>query len=108
MMENSPIKTDFRFFNCLLQLFYFGTYLPHRGSPASRHSARSNDWPYWLSLISCFHFGACHEEHQAFPNLAWWELPRAKARGLAQEAQAQPQLRLGRVKVAATERAIEQ
>lgn len=69
-----------------MQLFYFGTYLPHRDSPESAHSARSNDWPYWLSLLSCFHFGACHEEHHAFPQLAWWELPQAKARGLARNA----------------------
>ena len=39
------------------QLFFFGTYLPHRNNPKSVHSARSNDWPYLISLLSCFHFG---------------------------------------------------
>jgi len=62
-----------------LQLFYFGTYLPHKDNPESEHSARSNDWPYLLSLLSCFHFGACHEEHHAYPMLAWWELPEVRA-----------------------------
>jgi beta-carotene ketolase (CrtW type) len=65
-----------------IQLFYFGTYLPHKGiypqSESSEFRARSNNWPDWLSLLSCFHFGACHFEHHAFPCLAWWELPAAR------------------------------
>jgi len=62
------------------QLFYFGTYLPHKDHPDSEHSSRSNDWPWVLSLLSCFHFGACHEEHHAFPTVAWWELPAVRAK----------------------------
>jgi len=66
-----------------MQLFYFGTYLPHKDNPESPHHARSNKWPYALSLLSCFHFGACHEEHHAFPLVPWWELPSIRAQSLA-------------------------
>jgi len=63
-----------------IQLFFFGTYLPHKdiSQDDSSFHARSNNWPDWLSFLSCFHFGACHEEHHAFPCLAWWELPKAR------------------------------
>ena len=61
-----------------LQLFYFGTYLPHRHIEgaifADEHNARSNDYPRWLSLLSCFHFGY-HHEHHLFPHEPWWRLP---------------------------------
>ncbi|RYF34903.1 MAG: hypothetical protein EOO38_29220 [Cytophagaceae bacterium] len=64
-----------------LQLFYFGTYLPHRtkNSPAhtNEHRARSNSMPSWLSLITCYHFGY-HLEHHEHPNAPWWILPRVK------------------------------
>ncbi|MEB3324907.1 MAG: fatty acid desaturase [Cyanobacteriota bacterium] len=64
------------------QLFLVGTFLPHRtpvgGAPSSpagaRHQPRSLDWPVWLSLLSCYHFGY-HWEHHAYPHLAWHELP---------------------------------
>ena len=66
-----------------VQLFYFGTYLPHR---PDRHfegegvlKARSNDFPAWLSLLTCYHFGY-HYEHHAAPWVPWWRLH--KARGL--------------------------
>jgi len=64
-----------------VQLFAFGTYLPHRpdGSPfADAHHARSNDYPHWLSLLTCFHFGY-HHEHHVSPELPWWRLPEARA-----------------------------
>jgi beta-carotene ketolase (CrtW type) len=59
------------------QLFYFGTWLPHRhhGSAFSdHHNARSNAWPAWVSLLTCFHFGYHHEHHLA-PYVPWWRLP---------------------------------
>ncbi|MBN1153599.1 fatty acid desaturase [candidate division KSB1 bacterium] len=69
-------------FASTFQLFYFGTYLPHRETSQGfkdKHRARSNEYPVWLSLLTCFHFGY-HWEHHAFPNLAWWQLPaRRKA-----------------------------
>jgi beta-carotene ketolase (CrtW type) len=67
-----------------LQLFWFGTYLPHRHAAdgfADRHNARSNAWPEWVSLLTCFHFGYHHEHHLA-PGVPWWRLPawrRARA-----------------------------
>jgi len=60
-----------------LQLFTFGTYLPHRG-PAwdpEDHHAINIDLPEWLSLLACFHFGYHLEHHQA-PELAWHQLPK--------------------------------
>ena len=60
-----------------LQLFYFGTLLPHRETSESykdKHRARSVRLPVWLSFLTCFHFGGFHWEHHAYPNPAWWEL----------------------------------
>lgn len=59
-----------------LQLFVFGTYLPHRRQrlPHRRPQADSLDLPAWLSLLACFHFGY-HREHHDSPQLAWFELP---------------------------------
>ena len=62
-----------------LQLFYFGTYLPHRatdGTGHDKHRSRSNNYSAWLSLLTCFHFGY-HYEHHWYPYLAWWQLPGA-------------------------------
>jgi beta-carotene ketolase (CrtW type) len=66
-----------------LQLFYFGTYLPHRpdgGAFADRHRARTNAFGWWLSLLTCFHFGY-HHEHHLRPDVPWWRLPRVRAAG---------------------------
>lgn len=65
-----------------LQLFAFGTYLPHRHDGedfGDRHRARSNDFSLPVSLLTCFHFGYHHEHHRA-PHLPWWKLP-AERRG---------------------------
>lgn len=63
-----------------LQLFYFGTYKPHRNFPKEGESkelkARSNNYPVWLSFLTCYHFGY-HKEHHKYPYLAWWRLPQA-------------------------------
>ena len=63
------------------QLIYFGTYLPHRrlaGRPFSdRHNARDNEYPAWLSFITCYHFGY-HLIHHRKPHLRWFELPTEK------------------------------
>ncbi|TFI56668.1 beta-carotene ketolase [Sphingomonas parva] len=68
-----------------LQLFLFGTYLPHRpgaGRFPDRHRARSNGYGTLASLLSCFHFGYHHEHHLA-PQLPWWRLPAERARRLS-------------------------
>lgn len=61
-----------------VQLFYFGTYLPHRPTSSpflDRHRTHSNDFSWWVSLLTCFHFGY-HHAHHAFPGTPWWRLPR--------------------------------
>ncbi len=65
-----------------LQLFYFGTYLPHRAEEAGfddEHRARSNDFCWTLSLLTCFHFGYHHEHHDD-PSVPWWRLPATRNR----------------------------
>jgi beta-carotene ketolase (CrtW type) len=60
-----------------IQLFYFGTYRPHRIDDegfADDHRARSNDFSPIMSLLTCFHFGYHHEHHDA-PWVPWWKLP---------------------------------
>jgi beta-carotene ketolase (CrtW type) len=74
-----------------LQLFVFGTYLPHRSQRAPGAAAGtpiSLDWPAWLSLLACYHFGY-HREHHDRPDLAWFALPglRHQRRALARTEQ---------------------
>lgn len=59
-----------------LQLFVFGTYLPHRRQQgqAGWQGPETIAFPEWLSLLACFHFGY-HCEHHERPHLAWFELP---------------------------------
>lgn len=68
------------------QLFYFGTYLPHRTEKTNPHNnthrARSNSMPMLLSLMTCYHFGY-HLEHHEHPRSPWWTLPRIKAHKLS-------------------------
>ena len=63
----------------LVQLFLFGTYLPHRHQDtpfADAHNARGNALPPLVSLMTCFHFGTYHHEHHLSPQTPWWRLPR--------------------------------
>ena len=65
-----------------LQLFTFGTYLPHRHEEdefADHHRARSNDFGWLASLLTCFHFGY-HREHHMSPGTPWWALPAERQR----------------------------
>jgi beta-carotene/zeaxanthin 4-ketolase len=65
-----------------LQLFTFGTWLPHRpGRPGfvDQHCARSSGYGYLRSLLICFHFGY-HQEHHAHPSVPWWRLPQQHQR----------------------------
>jgi beta-carotene ketolase (CrtW type) len=63
-----------------LQLFYFGTYLPHRepaGGYTNAHRARSNDFSALWSFLTCYHFGY-HWEHHEHPYVPWWKLPAVR------------------------------
>jgi beta-carotene ketolase (CrtW type) len=71
-----------------LQLFVFGTWLPHRhGMDAfrDRHNARTLDYPWVLSLLTCYHFGY-HLEHHRSPGTPWWGLPGVRAARRLQDA----------------------
>ncbi|WP_294646525.1 fatty acid desaturase [uncultured Aureimonas sp.] len=60
-----------------IQLFYFGTFRPHRHEESGfvdDHNARSNEFGFLASLLSCFHFGYHHEHHDQ-PWVPWWALP---------------------------------
>lgn len=65
-----------------IQLFYFGTYLPHKepnpDAPdrgyTNRHRSRTNSFGTLLSFLTCYHFGY-HYEHHEFPSAPWWRLP---------------------------------
>lgn len=60
-----------------LQLFYFGTYLPHRPAAIADASIRSSSLhPIW-SLLTCYHFGY-HWEHHEHPQTPWYRLPSLK------------------------------
>jgi beta-carotene/zeaxanthin 4-ketolase len=63
-----------------LQLFYFGTYRPHKEPEHgydNRHRSASNDFPVWLSFLTCYHFGY-HWEHHEYPSVPWWRLPAVR------------------------------
>jgi beta-carotene ketolase (CrtW type) len=63
-----------------VQLFFFGTYLPHRETEADyedEHRARSNDYSALWSFLSCYHFGY-HWEHHEFPHIPWRKLPAVR------------------------------
>ncbi|WP_266367255.1 fatty acid desaturase [Tellurirhabdus rosea] len=60
------------------QLFYFGTYLPHRGEHHNPpHNARSQRPNHLWAFLSCYFFGY-HYEHHAYPYLPWWKLAEAR------------------------------
>lgn len=65
-----------------LQLFVFGTWLPHRHDArapafADHHNARTLPMPWLGSLLTCFHFGL-HHEHHLSPATPWWRLPQLR------------------------------
>lgn len=63
------------------QLFFFGTFLPHRISVEEaypdHHRARSCSLPPWLSFLTCYHFGY-HLEHHRYPHVPWYQLPQQR------------------------------
>jgi len=63
-----------------LQLFYFGTYLPHQQietNPNFLPRLHRDRYSLIWSLISCYNFGHYHWEHHQYPNIPWYQLPNA-------------------------------
>ncbi|WP_296702086.1 fatty acid desaturase [Algoriphagus sp.] len=60
-----------------LQLFYFGTYLPHRGESENVHHSKTQSKNHLWAFISCYFFGY-HYEHHDSPGTPWWRLWREK------------------------------
>ncbi|MEM8901896.1 MAG: fatty acid desaturase [Bacteroidota bacterium] len=56
-----------------IQLFYFGTYLPHKGEHDNSHHSRSQKKNHLWAFISCYFFGY-HLEHHDSPATPWWLL----------------------------------
>ena len=65
-----------------LQLFYFGTYLPHRGESDNAHHSRSQAKNHVWAFLSCYFFGY-HFEHHDSPGTPWWRLWREKEKQTA-------------------------
>ncbi len=58
------------------QLFYFGTYLPHRTPHTEAmgvHRARTLSKNHFIAFVSCYFFGY-HAEHHKLPHVPWWLL----------------------------------
>lgn len=59
------------------QLFYFGTYLPHKGEIANQHHSKTQTKNHLWAFLSCYFFGY-HYEHHDSPGTPWWRLWRVK------------------------------
>ncbi len=60
-----------------IQLFYFGTWLPHHGSHDNPHHSRTQRKNHIFAFFSCYFFGY-HYEHHESPGLPWWRLWKMK------------------------------
>lgn len=62
------------------QLFYFGTFVPHRKphtEKMGKHRARTLRRNHLWAMLSCYFFGY-HYEHHVFPGIPWWKLYSVK------------------------------
>jgi beta-carotene/zeaxanthin 4-ketolase len=80
-MENLIVFWEVPAILSTLQLFYFGTYLPHRGEHEieNKFKSRSQRLNHYKAFLACYFFGY-HHEHHAYPYLPWWQLAAAKER----------------------------
>ena len=67
------------------QLFYFGTYIPHRGehAPEDKYKSKSLPLNHVKAFLTCYFFGY-HYEHHASPGTPWWKLYEVKERSEAE------------------------
>ncbi len=62
------------------QLFYFGTYSPHKKPHENfmqPHKARTQNKNHLWAMLSCYFFGY-HFEHHEYPHVPWWKLYKVK------------------------------
>ncbi|WP_299550259.1 fatty acid desaturase [Seonamhaeicola sp.] len=61
------------------QLFYFGTYIPHRHGHklTNKHKSKSLKKNHFWAFVSCYFFGYHYEHHDA-PGVPWWRLWQTK------------------------------
>ncbi len=62
------------------QLFYFGTYQPHKlphTNEMTPHNARTQKGNHLWAMLSCYFFGY-HWEHHEYPKTPWWQLYKIK------------------------------
>jgi beta-carotene ketolase (CrtW type) len=67
------------------QLFFVGTYLPHRKEHKQTDhevSIKSLNLHPFVSLLACYHFGY-HREHHSHPKAPWFQLPELRTGRLA-------------------------
>lgn len=64
-----------------LQLFYFGTYLPHKGEHQNKHQSKTQSKNHIWAFFSCYFFGY-HYEHHDSPATPWWRLWKEKEKNL--------------------------
>ena len=60
-----------------LQLFYFGTYRPHKGEHDNIYQSGTQSKNHLTAFFSCYFFGY-HYEHHDSPGTPWWRLWRMK------------------------------
>ncbi|RNL54927.1 fatty acid desaturase [Pedobacter jejuensis] len=60
------------------QLFYFGTYVPHKGEHDNEYHASTLNKNHFIAFITCYFFGY-HLEHHQKPATPWWQLYKTKA-----------------------------
>ncbi len=59
------------------QLFYFGTYLPHKGEHDNEYHASTLRKNHFFAFITCYFFGY-HLEHHQKPGIPWWQMYKMK------------------------------
>ncbi|MBC6112555.1 fatty acid desaturase [Pedobacter fastidiosus] len=60
------------------QLFYFGTYLPHKGEHDNEYHSSTLQKNHFIAFITCYFFGY-HLEHHQKPGMPWWQLYKTKS-----------------------------
>ena len=59
------------------QLFYFGTYQPHKGDHKNEYHSSTLQKNHVLAFFTCYFFGY-HLEHHQKPATPWWQLYKTK------------------------------